>query len=71
MADSLTNMAEKKFISIWIDGATDSSVTENELIHIRFVDDSVPVIHCLSCENLKNAHSAGVKQAIETATESQ
>lgn len=38
------------FYSILIDGATDSSVTENELIYLRFVENGKPVNHYFSIE---------------------
>lgn len=34
-----------KYLSIMIDGATDSSGIENETVHCRFVKDGQPVNH--------------------------
>jgi hypothetical protein len=55
------------FFSILIDGATDSSVTENELIYLRFVEDGKPVNHYFSIENVEHADAAGIVQTIEQA----
>jgi hypothetical protein len=55
------------FFSILIDGATDSSVTENELIYLRFVEDGKPVNHYFSIENVEHANAAGILQTIEQA----
>ena len=59
---------EVHFFSILIDGATDVSVTENELVYIRYVEDGTPVNHFFSIENLaETADSVGILQCIEDA----
>ena len=55
------------FFSILIDGATDSSVTENELIYLRYVDRGEPVNHYFSIEDLAHADAQGILNSIEEA----
>jgi hypothetical protein len=43
------------FFSILIDGATDVSVTENELIYVRYAQSGVPVNQYFSIENIASA----------------
>lgn len=47
------------FFSILIDGATDVSVTENELIYVRYAQSGVPVNQYFSIENIASADAAG------------
>ncbi|CAG2240803.1 unnamed protein product [Mytilus edulis] len=55
------------FYSILIDGATDSSVTENELIYLRFVENGRPVNHYFSIEDVEKADAQGILKEIEGA----
>ncbi|CAC5379271.1 unnamed protein product [Mytilus coruscus] len=55
------------FYSILIDGATDSSVTENELIYLRFVENGKPVNHYFSIEDVEKADAQGILKEIEGA----
>ena len=54
---SVQKRMDKKFYSILIDGATDSSVTENELIYVRYLNNWVPENHYLSIEDIENANA--------------
>ncbi|KAJ8307815.1 LOW QUALITY PROTEIN: hypothetical protein KUTeg_014598 [Tegillarca granosa] len=57
----MNNLNKKHFFSLIIDGATDSSLTENELIYIRTVQDGgVPVNHYISYEDIKNANESNI-----------
>ncbi|XP_033756125.1 uncharacterized protein LOC117338870 [Pecten maximus] len=57
-----------KFFSIMIDGATDCSVTENELIYVRSLgDNGTPENHYLSMEDIQHAHADGIVECIEKA----
>lgn len=64
---SLLKISPKR--SSLIDGATDTSVTENELIYVRFLDEGKPVNHYLGVEDIQNANATGILQTIETAFE--
>lgn len=66
---SIQKIAEKKFYSILIDGATDSSVTENELVFVRLVNCGVPENHYLSIEDIQNANAQGILNWIEKSFE--
>lgn len=66
---SIQKIAEKKFYSILIDGATDSSVTENELVFVRLVNCGVPENHYLSIEDIQNANAQGILNCIEKSFE--
>ncbi|XP_062580302.1 zinc finger protein 862-like [Saccostrea cucullata] len=66
---SVQKMAGKKFFSILIDGATDSSVTENELVYVRFVNNGVPENHYLSIEDIQNADAKGILNCIDQSFE--
>lgn len=57
------------FFSILIDGATDVSVTENELIYGRYAQSGVPVNHYFSIENIASADAAGILKSIEDSFE--
>lgn len=64
---SVQKIMDKKFYSILIDGATDSSVTENELIYVRYLNNGVPENHYLSIEDIENANALRIKNCIDTA----
>ncbi|KAJ8310550.1 hypothetical protein KUTeg_012415 [Tegillarca granosa] len=67
---ALNNLNKKHSFSLLIDGATDSLLTENELIYIRTVEDGgVPVNHYISCEDIKNANVKGILKTIDNAFE--
>lgn len=53
------------FYSILIDGATDSSVTENELIYLRYVENGKPANHYFSIEDIEHANAQGILKKIE------
>lgn len=50
-----------------IDGATDSSVTENEAIYGRYLHDGLPVSHLVSVTELSHAHADGVPDSIQSS----
>ena len=64
---SVQKIMDKKFYSILIDGATDSSVTENALIYVRYLNNWVPENHYLSIEDIENANALRIKNCIDTA----
>lgn len=49
------------------DGATDTSVCENEIIYARYVDQGVARNVYISIEAVEHAHAAGGLAAIESA----
>lgn len=52
------------FFTILIDGATDVSVTENELIYVRLLQDGIPANKYFSIEDVESADAAGVLNSI-------
>jgi len=48
-----------KYLSIMIDGATDSSVIENETVHCRFVKDGHPVNRLVGHKPVAHGHAQG------------
>ena len=61
----LENMRDRHFFSIMIDGATDSSVTELEIVYLRYVgDDGKPVNTFFSIEDVQHAHAHGILTAV-------
>ncbi|XP_063438155.1 zinc finger protein 862-like [Mytilus trossulus] len=55
------------FFTILIDGATDVSVTENELIYVRLLQDGIPANKYFSIEDVESADAAGVLNSINEA----
>ncbi len=41
-------LKKSNYLSVMIDGATDSTVTENEAIYVRYLHDGLPVNHLVS-----------------------
>ena len=50
---------EKNYISIMIDGATDASGKENETVHCRFIKDGQPVNRLEGHKEVAHAHAQG------------
>jgi len=55
------------FRSILSDGSTDVSVTEQEIVYIRYAERSVPVTKMISIEALDKADAQGIFNAIKNA----
>lgn len=58
--ESVIKLKEKSFFSVLIDGATDTSVTENELIYVRYLENGVPENHYISIEDVEHADASGI-----------
>lgn len=54
-------------ISLMFDGATDASITEVEIVYVRYVENGLPVTTYLSLQSVAHAHAQGVFDAIEKA----
>ncbi|KAL8572378.1 hypothetical protein ACOMHN_023147 [Nucella lapillus] len=65
--ENASQIKDCKYISIMIDGATDSSVTENEAVYVRYVEDGVPVNHLVSLTEVSYAHADGVLECINSS----
>jgi hypothetical protein len=56
-----------KALSIMYDGATDTSVSEVEIIYVRLLQDGYPKDYFMGLVDLEHAHADGVFTAIDTA----
>ena len=50
-----------------IDGATDKSVSENEVIHARIVETGEPTNKMLNLEALEHSHKDGIVSGIKSS----
>ena len=50
---------EKNYISIMIDGATDASGKESKTVHCKFIKDGQPVNRLVGHKEVANAHVQG------------
>ena len=55
----VSEINEKNYISIMIDGATDASGKENETVHCRFIKDGQPVNQLVGHKEVAHAHAQG------------
>ncbi|XP_078810615.1 zinc finger protein 862-like [Oryzias latipes] len=66
-AEMLDQLRRARFISVCIDGATDTGKLENEIVYVKFWNDKMGVLQCfLGIEDVKFANADGVIQAIDT-----
>ncbi|XP_052241384.1 zinc finger protein 862-like [Dreissena polymorpha] len=61
-----TRLIEKvRFLTVLADGSTDSSMTEQNTVLVRYVSEGYPVTTLASIEDIENANAFGVKNGIE------
>lgn len=61
-----TVVNENRFVSVLADGSTHSSIKEQELIYLRFIDVNFrPITRLIDIVELGNANAAGVYEGIE------
>ena len=66
----LEDLLSAKYYSILMDGSTDSSVTEQELIYILYLSkNGIPEVKFFSIESVKAADAEGLKSSLEEAFE--
>ena len=66
----LEDIEKCNYFTLLMDGSTDSSFTEQELIYVLFLDSKgTPSVKFLSIENVKYAHASGLKGSIVQAFE--
>ena len=64
----VSEINDSKYLSILIDGATDTSVIEKELIFVLFVSkEGKPSIRFLRLKNVQNASAEGLKEVVTSA----
>ena len=64
-SEVLGSLMQAKYISILMDGSTDCSVTEKELIYVMYVNSGKPECHFLCLKDVPDATAAGVKATLE------
>jgi hypothetical protein len=62
-------VANCKFLSIMVDGSTDTSVQEQELLYVRTVEMGEPQMTFVSIESVEKSDAPSVLRAIENAME--
>ena len=61
----LTDLKNAHYISVMIDGATDSGILENEIVYVKFFSKERGVVQSfLGIEDVKHANAAGVLSAV-------
>ena len=66
----LEDIEKCNYFTLLMDGSTDSSFTEHELIYVLFLDSKgTPSVEFLSIENIKYVHAYGLKGSIVQAFE--
>ncbi|KAM3871389.1 LOW QUALITY PROTEIN: apoptosis-stimulating of p53 protein 1-like [Diretmus argenteus] len=66
----LADLKHTRYISVMIDGATDSGVLENEIVYIKYFTEERGVVQSfLGIEDVKHAHADGVLSAVQSVFE--
>ncbi|XP_038065720.1 E3 SUMO-protein ligase KIAA1586-like [Patiria miniata] len=55
-----------KYLTIFIDGSTDVSTTERELMYILYIHEGVPTVKFLKLEHLASANASSIVAAIKS-----
>lgn len=58
-------LRDTKFVSLISDGTTDSSITEAEIVYIRYSKCGKINSHLVGVENVRKADAVSIKRAIE------
>ena len=59
------SVANARYFACLGDGSTDSSVTEQEVVYVLFLDNGVLAVKYINKESVENANAEGVKKSIE------
>ena len=63
--NTLAGLQQSRFFSLRADGSTDNSITEQEAIYVRYVENGVPVNKFIGLEEVEHSTAAGVLDAID------
>ena len=66
--NDMEEVRKAKFISLISDGTTDVSVTEDEIVYVRFATSGKVQVKLLGMETVERADANGILHAIKTAT---
>ena len=65
MRDDLkADVRKSSYYSFFIDGSTDKSVTEKELMYIMYIHEGKPKVNYLAIRDVEHAHSLGITDCI-------
>ncbi|XP_063970390.1 zinc finger protein 862-like [Lytechinus pictus] len=59
------DIRKARYISVLIDGSTDKSTIENEVLYIKYLQDEMPCMKFLGISDVENATAAGIVTCIE------
>ena len=63
----LDNLRQSRFISVMIDGATDSSNSEDEIVYVKYVNHELGPVQCfLGIQGVEHAHADIVLAVVDT-----
>ena len=62
-------ISASKFVTLLADGSTDVSVTEQEIMYLRYVKGGEPKVQFISIEPLESANANGIQQGIQRSLE--
>ena len=54
----------KRFVSVMSDGSTDTTIVEQEVVYVRYVDHGNPVTKLASIQALEHGNAEGVHQGV-------
>ena len=63
--DTMAGVQQCRFFSLRADGSTDHSITEQEALYVRYVENGVAVNKFLGLEEVEHSTAAGVLDAID------
>ena len=63
----LDSLKQAKYFSVLLDGSTDCSVTEKELIYVMYVNAGKPKCRFLCLKDVADASAVGIKNTLEMA----
>jgi hypothetical protein len=65
--DLISKVFSSKFVSVLADGSTDSSVQEQEVVYLRYLENGKAITSLVDIVSLEHAHAERVYTAIESA----
>ena len=60
------DIANANYYACLIDGSTNSSVIEQEVVYLLFLCEDTPTVKCFCVESVKKADAAEIIESIET-----
>ena len=63
------HLAHCNFVSVIVDGSTDSSINENEMVHLQSCQKGIIKTNFIQCCQVQRGTASGIVHAIERAVE--